>query len=64
MARKAKDIDVIQFARLIAEMGSVGIPDGNENWDALRENMDMSVEDLDSLFERAINRWDAAKERV
>jgi hypothetical protein len=58
------DSDVIQFARLIAGMWYSGMPDGNENWDALRENMDLSVEDLDSLFERAIKRWDAAKERV
>lgn len=54
------DMDVIQFARLIAEMGAIGIPDSLENWEALRENMDLSKDELYSLFERAQLRWDAA----
>ena len=55
--------DVIQFARLLCEMGALGLPNGID-WEALMENMDLSKEELDSLFERAFTRWEAAKRQV
>ena len=57
------DADVIQFARLIAEMGMLGLPDGDD-WEGLMTSGDLSREELDSLFERAIKRWEAAKEAL
>lgn len=53
--------DTIQFARLLSEMGAIGLPDG-DNWDALLENMDLSRPELDSLFDRAHTVFESSKE--
>ena len=50
----------IQFARLLCEMGAVGIPDGQQ-WDDLCTNMDLEMKDLDELFERAHKVWEKSK---
>ena len=53
--------DTVQFARLLSEMGAIGLPDG-DNWDALLENMDLSRPELDSLFDRAHTVFESSKE--
>ena len=53
--------DTIQFARLLSEVGAIGLPDG-DNWDALLENMDLSRPELDSLFDRAHTVFESSKE--
>lgn len=58
------DSDVVQFARLVAEMSAEGLLNRLVDYEALMARMDLSREDLNSLFERAIKRWDTAKERV
>jgi hypothetical protein len=55
--------DALQFARLLCELAAVGVPDGAD-WASLSENMDLSVVELDSLFDRARRRWEEAKERI
>jgi len=59
--------DRVQFARLLCEMSALGLPDGEDNWDLfndLKENMDLTDNDIDELFERAHKVWEDAKERM
>ena len=56
--------DTIQFARLLCEMSSLGIPDTDDDWTHLRENMDLTVEELDGLLGRAQLAWEKAKANV
>lgn len=50
----------IQFPRLLAEIAATQ----DLNWDALCESMDLEVEDLDALFERADIEWEAIKDGI
>lgn len=51
----------IQFARLLCELGALGVPDGSA-WDDLMLNMDLEASDLDELFERAHEVWERSKQ--
>jgi len=44
--------DKLQFARLLCEMGDLGLPDGEDRAD-LCENMNLTDNDITELFERA-----------
>jgi hypothetical protein len=50
----------IQFARLLCELAALGVPDG-DTWADLGENMDLTPNDLDELFERAHEVWEQSK---
>lgn len=47
----------IQFPRLLVEIMATQ----DLNWQALCESMDLELEDLDALFERADIEWEAIK---
>jgi hypothetical protein len=51
--------DLVQFARLLCEIVAT-----QENLDAeaLCESMDLSLDEVDELFERAHQVWEQAKE--
>jgi hypothetical protein len=55
--------DKIQFARLLCEI-QANIVGSKEDWDLLLESMDLTQEEVDSLFERAGKVWEASKVRV
>lgn len=50
----------IQFARLICELGALGVPD-DQQWNDLCASMDLEMADLDNLFERAHEVWEKNK---
>lgn len=52
----------IQFPRLIAEMEATGFFEQSENLDALLESMDLEMDDLAELIERASTIWDSIVE--
>lgn len=52
--------DSIQFPRLIAEISAcVNILE--DDWEALMHSMDLTNDELNSLFDRAIARWESIK---
>lgn len=53
--------DLIQFARLLCEIRA-NISATNRDWRALSESMDLSMEQLEVLFDRADLVWETAKE--
>ena len=52
----------IQFARLLCELGALGIPD-KDTWNELMENMDLEKHELDVLFDRAEQVWADSKRK-
>lgn len=52
----------LQFPRLLAEIYAVGLTD--EQWTGLADSMDLELEFVNELFERAQEEWDAIKERL
>lgn len=54
--------DVVQFARLLCEIRA-NISATNRDWRAVCESMDLSMEQLEVLFDRADLVWEIAKER-
>ena len=52
-------MDAIQFPRLLAEIGAVGIT--SEQAERLAEAMDVEPHNLDEVFSRAHERWKAIK---
>jgi hypothetical protein len=52
----------IQFPRLIAEMEAAGFFEQSENLNALLESMDLEMDDLAELIERASTVWDSIVE--
>jgi len=55
------DDNELQFARLLCEL--VANCD-DLNIEAVAESMDLTVEEVDSLFDRADSLWEAAKNSV
>jgi hypothetical protein len=55
--------NLVQFARLISEIQGAWSISEND-WQALRDSMDLENDDLMALFDRAFDVWDAAKARV
>lgn len=53
----------IQFARLICELEMAGVITENV-LDQLEESMDLEIQDLDELLERATKVWDNSKAKV
>jgi len=49
----------IQFPRLLAEINSVGLTP--KQYRDLSESMDLTTEEIDELFDRAIQEWEAIK---
>jgi len=54
--------DLIQFPRLLAELRAVGL--SAEQYEYLREQMDLSDSEIDEIFERAETAWDAIKAKI
>ena len=54
--------DLIQFPRLLAELRAVGL--SVEQYEYLREQMDLSDSEIDEIFERAETAWDAIKAKI
>lgn len=54
--------DNLQFPRLLAEIMAVDI--GESAWDELMGSMDITSDELESLFNRAQNRWEEIKART
>jgi hypothetical protein len=55
------DNNEIQFARLLCELGALGVPDADD-WGDLLSNMDLEESDLHDLFERAHQVWERSKQ--
>jgi hypothetical protein len=55
--------DKIQFARLLCEI-QANIVGSKKDWASLLESMDLTQEEVDSLFDRAERVWEASKRRV
>lgn len=55
-------IDVTQFARLIAECEACGIFD--DRLDRVADSMDLELDEVVSIINRAQARWDADKAKV
>ena len=55
--------DSVQFPRLLSEIAGT-IEATRREWDALCENMDITHDELEELFDRAHAAWKAAKERT
>ena len=49
----------VQFARLLCEIQAT---QDHIDFDALSESMDLSVDDILSLFDRAVDVWEKAKQ--
>lgn len=58
MAPSLWDDNLIQFARLLSEIAATQTLDGA----ALCESMDLDLDEVDSLFQRAHKVWEEAKE--
>lgn len=56
------DIDSIQFPRLLAEIRAIGLT--REQYHLLSEAMDLAVDDIDDVLERAETTWVLLKERT
>lgn len=50
--------DALQFSRLLCEINATQELD----FEALADAMDLAVEDVESLFDRANDAWESAKE--
>lgn len=57
-------VDYIQFARLIAEAEAAGAFANPDVWDAIRESMDLTGDQLASIIERSQLCWEASKEKA
>ena len=51
----------IQFARLIAEINSVGL--SKKQYKELGESMDLSITEINELFDRAIEEFEKSKKK-
>lgn len=56
--------DLIQFARLIAEMEAFGVFEGLDNWHGLFESMDLDEEAICELIDRAQAVFEKSKARL
>jgi hypothetical protein len=56
--------DLVQFARLIAEIEANGVISDNADLRGLLDSMDTSTKDLLELIDRAQKYWDRIKERT
>jgi len=56
------DDDLIQFARLLCEINA-NIRSTPKEWMALCESMDLSLDQVEALFDRASLVWETAKEK-
>lgn len=54
------DNNHIQFARLISELASLGVPN-SKHLKQLCESTDLSVEEIENIFDRAAVEWERAK---
>jgi len=54
--------NLLQFPRLLAEINAVGLSDGQ--LEALSIHMDLPVERILEIFERAEKTWDMIKEKI
>jgi hypothetical protein len=59
--RELWDNNSIQLPRLLAEIAAIGLT--LDQYGALRESMDLKVEEIDELLKRADEEWDSIKER-
>lgn len=62
MSNKAWDNDLLQFARLLAEIRAIRLSD--EQYDDLSKSMGLGVHEIDSLFSRAEEVFEQEKESV
>ena len=51
--------DLIQFSRLLAEINAIGLT--REQYEELSASMDLEIESINELFDRAINAWNEYK---
>lgn len=58
MSSRAWNNDLVQFARLLCEIAATQ----NVDLDLLEESMDLPFKEVDDLFERAHDVWEAVKE--
>jgi hypothetical protein len=54
------EMNSVQFPRLLAEIYAMGLSE--DQYDFLEESMDLVAYEIDSLFERADNEWQAIKD--
>jgi len=63
MSQELWEDNSIQFPRLLAEIcATVEISD--KDWEALKESMDLSTEEINELFDRAQEEWEEIKAEV
>lgn len=55
--------DMTQFARLLCEINAT-LDVKPEDWKALRASMDLELDQLNELFDRANKVWEEAKKRL
>lgn len=56
-------IDQLQFIRLIAEIHMTGAI-SQEGYEELAESMDLEIDQIDTLTERALEMWDDLKAKL
>ena len=57
------DNNYVQFARLIAEINAT-FPISFDEWEGLKESMDLNDAELNDLFERATEVFETAKKKM
>lgn len=62
MSNSRWENNCIQFPRLLAEIRAVGLT--NQQVEGLCDSMDVTAEELDSLFDRADEDWEAVKAMI
>lgn len=53
-------LDCVQFPRLLSEICAVGLTDAQRS--ELCSSMDLRPEELDELFDRALETWECLKD--
>lgn len=60
----AWEVDTIQFARLIAECEACGVFADEERMMQVADEMDLEMDELFGIIDRAMNRFEQAKEKI
>lgn len=60
----AWEVDTIQFARLIDECQAAGVFNDEELMSDVCESMDLEMDELFGIIDRAMNRFEQAKEKI
>ena len=60
----AWEVDTIQFARFIDECQAAGVFNDEELMSDVCESMDLEMDELFGIIDRAMNRFEQAKEKI